>query len=87
MQRDYGISLEQYREMCIAQNYRCYLCVRIRKLRVDHNHKTLAVRHLLCDGCNGWIGHLENNLSRLSKSLDYIGACGLSGGGSRCSAG
>lgn len=75
-QREYGITAAQYRDLYIAQHGCCYICRKAkgkhpddpkgrggRRLGVDHNHVTGAVRGLLCTGgdktCNriiGWLG-------------------------------
>lgn len=53
----YGITAAQYDAMFAAQDGRCKLCERHHtafkhRLHVDHDHKTGAVRGLLCASCN-----------------------------------
>lgn len=60
--KKYGLSVEDYNAMLIAQEGRCAICKRIKKklnLAVDHNHKTGAVRGLLCAPCNRHVGWFE----------------------------
>lgn len=56
VRKNFGISIEQYETMLREQSGVCGLCglpenVR-RRLAVDHDHKTGAVRGLLCFRCN-----------------------------------
>jgi hypothetical protein len=66
--RYYGIGLDDYNAMFEAQDGLCAICGlpetarikgRLKALSVDHDHKTGAVRQLLCHRCNraiGWFG-------------------------------
>ena len=61
----YGINSIIYDEMLIKQNYKCDICKKSvealqRVLYVDHDHKTGAVRSLLCARCNLIVGLFEN---------------------------
>ena len=65
----YGITIEDYELMLAAQGGVCAICHqpetsaqagRIRRLAVDHNHETGAVRGLLCSACNTAAGVVEN---------------------------
>lgn len=50
-----GVSDEEYAERLQAQDGHCALCPsepKTRRLHVDHDHKTGAVRGLLCFRCN-----------------------------------
>lgn len=68
----YGLSLEDYDEMFRKQNGACAICkeTQKRKLHVDHNHNTGAVRSLLCMRCNTIVGYLESPLR--DAALVYI---------------
>lgn len=54
IERVYGLSEAEYREIYKAQGGRCYICRKAsgkgRMLAVDHNHLTGEVRGLLCSG-------------------------------------
>jgi hypothetical protein len=74
--REYGISVEQYDEMFETQGGVCARCgnppQEIKKLAVDHCHKTGRVRGLLCGPCNTYLGRLEANLDQLQRDLNYL---------------
>ena len=61
----YGITVEQYEEMLEKQGGHCAACPRTPDqekhgvLHVDHDHKTDAVRGLLCQRCNTGLGLLN----------------------------
>jgi hypothetical protein len=73
---NYGITLEQYEAMVAAQEDCCAICGNPpsdkRKLAVDHNHDTGAVRGLLCTTCNVGIGALKDDLRLLRAAVNYL---------------
>lgn len=83
----YGITPQQYRDLYVAQHGCCYICRKAkglnpddprgrggRRLAVDHNHMTGAVRGLLCSGgdktCNRIIGWLT--VQALERAVEYV---------------
>jgi len=83
----YGISLEEYQAQAKRQNYKCYICQKIKPLVVDHIHvkdykklpleeKRKYVRLLLCTYCNKWIvGLIDRSLEGrklLEKLCEYF---------------
>lgn len=85
----YGVTPQQYRDIYIAQHGCCYICRKAvgknpddpkgrggRRLAVDHNHATGAVRGLLCSGstsantCNRLIARYS--LAALKRAIDYL---------------
>lgn len=73
----YGLTLEEYDAMLIAQGGVCAICREepTRSLAVDHDHATGQVRGLLCIRCNRAIGNLRDdpNLARrLAEYLDSV---------------
>lgn len=75
MVRKYGITLEDYNRMLEAQGGHCAICPRVpgtKRLPVDHNHDTGAVRGILCDRCNRAIGLLGDSTDLLESALNYL---------------
>lgn len=77
----YGITLEEYDQMFEQQNGVCAICSKpetaknkygLRRLSVDHDHKTGEVRGLLCTGCNLILGHMRDNKERVLKAAIYL---------------
>lgn len=70
----YGITLEEKEEILKKQKYKCAICKKDISKRscVDHNHKTLKVRALLCDFCNTGIGMFKENITLLAKTIAYL---------------
>lgn len=70
--KKYGLTLSEVGEMAKAQNGKCYVCKKVEKLHVDHDHQTGQVRKLLCSRCNTWLGFLEGDLQRIKNLLAYL---------------
>jgi len=72
----YNLSIEQLKQMYISQNGCCGICVNKFKNRadmhVDHDHNNNTIRNLLCRNCNMAIGLLNEDISILSKAIEYI---------------
>lgn len=76
LRRRYNLSLKEYEAMLAGQNGLCKICGRPdpkgRKLHVDHDHNTGAVRGLLCQGCNFGLGGFQDNPELLLEAVKYI---------------
>ena len=68
----YGITIEQWDEMVIAQLGCCAICGHQSDLVVDHCHETTLVRALLCGTCNSGLGHFKDDPARMRAAADYI---------------
>jgi hypothetical protein len=69
----YGITIETYTSMCVAQDNRCAIChLSELKLHVDHDHKTGLVRGLLCTSCNKMLGLAYDNPDILTEGASYL---------------
>jgi len=74
----YDLTPQKYQEMLEAQNGVCAICGGINntskrtKLYVDHCHDSNTVRGLLCDSCNRGLGNFKDNMSNLSKAIQYL---------------
>ncbi len=83
----YALTPDEYRLLYVAQQGRCWICRKAkgihpddpkgrgsRRLGIDHNHTTGAVRGLLCTGgdktCNRIIGWLDR--AALQRAADYL---------------
>lgn len=83
LKRKYGITTDQYNEKQKAQDNRCAICRKpetkidhrlgvLKKLTVDHCHKTSKVRELLCARCNFVIGMVEESAPILNAMIVYL---------------
>ena len=78
LKKRYGISVEQYEQMLINQNYRCKICGstdpghKKKHFSVDHCHRTKKVRGLLCTSCNLALGYLKDDVTLLKSCIDYF---------------
>jgi predicted RNA-binding Zn-ribbon protein involved in translation (DUF1610 family) len=74
----YGITLDEYNQMLINQDKKCLICgvdennARDKKLVVDHNHSTGAIRGLLCHSCNCGLGYFKDKEELLNKAINYL---------------
>lgn len=72
----YGITLDQRQAMFDAQNGCCKICLCAlqpgRGTHLDHDHKTGAVRALLCFRCNHYIGHIKENMESVKRLAEYL---------------
>lgn len=77
LKRIHGIELKQYIDLEIEQNKSCAVCKRIlgkeiKRLCIDHDHKTNFIRGLLCDECNHGIGNFKDDISLLHSAINYL---------------
>lgn len=77
MLKAYGITLEQYEELVLAQDEKCALCFTpCDLLQVDHDHITGHIRGLLCGKCNRGLGLLEDDVAGLLRAVEYLRRAG-----------
>lgn len=80
LQARYGISIEQYDELLLAQDGKCACCGSNTPggygttFRVDHDHTSGAIRGLLCQSCNAGIGFLGDTVEGVTQALAYLQA-------------
>lgn len=79
VERTYEISREEYDALLEWQGGRCYVCgqlPRVRRLAVDHDHESGAVRGLLCAndewGCNKSLARVLNDVEAARRLLAYV---------------
>ena len=75
----YGISLTEYERLVAAQGGKCAICrcdpskvVNIKKLVVDHCHKTNTTRGLICARCNRGLGVFRDSPKALRQAANYL---------------
>ena len=76
----YGITLIEYNTMLAQQNGVCAICNEYnvdrkgthKRMPVDHDHKTGAVRGILCNRCNLLLGKAGDNIELLSAAINYL---------------
>lgn len=75
-QQRYGITVEEYEEMLESQNHSCAICGTTdsgrRRFAIDHDHETGKVRGLLCDKCNMFVGHSQDDDELMRKFVAYL---------------
>lgn len=81
-ERRYGVGADEYARMLAAQDGKCAICGaterrvgpdgEVTTLCVDHDHKTGAVRALLCHGCNVALGQFDDDPERLEAAAAYV---------------
>lgn len=77
LKSSYGITLDAYDQMFIAQKGCCAICrtpqsALTRIFGVDHNHSTGEIRGLLCSPCNTGIGLLKESPDILRAAINYL---------------
>jgi hypothetical protein len=76
VQQTYGLQKGEYAKLYLLQGGVCYLCERAtgasRRLSVDHDHATGAVRGLLCRPCNTLLGHARDRVEFFQRCIGYL---------------
>ena len=81
LQKNFGIDLNEYIRMAVEQNNLCAICGqpetqergdKVKALAVDHDHKTGAVRGLLCCACNQALGKFKDDKAVLNAAIAYL---------------
>lgn len=71
----YGMSAGEYDRLLAAQDGACAICNKPpagRRLEVDHDHRTLEIRGLLCRGCNVMVGLADDDIEVLDTAIAYL---------------
>lgn len=80
MLNKYNITLDEYNAIAKAQDYRCLICSRVRKLTIDHDHNCCpdkgscgeCIRGLICSQCNTILGMCNDDVSILTAAIAYL---------------
>lgn len=76
--KKYNITYDTVQELKDEQDNVCKICLkpegvsRLDKFVVDHCHTTNKVRGILCGKCNTALGHLEDDVARLARAIEYL---------------
>lgn len=85
LMKRYGLSLGAWEAMGLAQGWKCAICgapdAADRPLCVDHDHRTGAVRELVCDPCNRMLGGARDRAQALEAGAAYLRKHGPRGAG------
>lgn len=83
LKKNYGVTLEWYRNTLSKQNNVCAICKnpevavirgKVVAMAVDHCHKTGKARGLLCTRCNRGLGLFNDNVDNLKSAIEYLHA-------------
>lgn len=81
LRKNYGITLEWYREQLSKQKNVCAICKqpetavirgKVISMPVDHCHKTGKARGLICTKCNRGLGLFSDNVDVLKSAIHYL---------------
>lgn len=74
--------VDNYDRLRLEQNDLCAICRSpetgknkggvLRRLSVDHDHATGAIRALLCSHCNRMLGHARESIEVLESAIGYL---------------
>jgi DNA-binding transcriptional MerR regulator len=75
--KNYGITLEDKKEMLESQDNKCAICgekltLLGRGTHVDHDHETGRIRAILCNKCNAMLGNANEDIEILQKAIKYL---------------
>lgn len=71
----YGITCDDYDRMLVEQYGCCKICGKRpgkRRLHIDHDHDSGAVRGLLCQNCNHLLGNAKDSPDILRLAASYL---------------
>ena len=77
LNRRYGMSLDQFNEMLQLQENLCAMCglpleIGTRRVVVDHDHDSGAIRGIIHASCNFILGISGDDASVLRKGMAYL---------------
>ncbi len=71
IRKNYKVSLEEAERLFEQKEKGCEVCKVQGPMHIDHDHKTGAVRGILCHGCNLAFGHAKESPEILRALADY----------------
>lgn len=81
MKNSHGFTEEDFNTMFKSQNNLCALCgtnnFGKQGPNIDHDHKTMKVRGILCNQCNVGLGSFKDDPLLLTKAINYLSKISL----------
>lgn len=68
----YGLTEVAYKKLLDDHNHQCAICGSVENLVVDHDHKSGAVRGILCRFCNAGLGCMRDNVLYTLGAAKYL---------------
>lgn len=70
----YKMTVKEFNLKLKSQKNKCAICCGSfkGKICVDHNHKTKAIRGLLCHHCNSGLGMFKDSIKILDRAKQYL---------------
>jgi hypothetical protein len=72
LRQRFGLEPDDVERIIEEQDGVCAVCKKRPPTQVDHDHHTGVVRGILCDGCNGGIGHFRDDPDLIRKAIAYV---------------
>lgn len=66
------IDLAEYERRLLDAEGICIICLQPAVLFIDHNHKTMKFRGLICSNCNTGIGLLRDDPKTIIRAAQYL---------------
>lgn len=80
----YGVHPDEFNKKLKEQNFVCAICEqpetslfrnipgKVKKLSLDHDHKTGKIRGILCTRCNHFLGRVHEDVELITKMINYL---------------
>ncbi|MGZ4126863.1 MAG: endonuclease VII domain-containing protein [Actinomycetota bacterium] len=72
LRRKYGIEPTEFDRLLASQSGLCAVCGLPNPTQVDHDHRTGAVRGILCLSCNAAVGAFGERADIILKAIEYL---------------
>lgn len=76
LKRRFGLTIEEYNALVEMSDGLCGICrqpeSRDRRLSLDHDHQTGAIRGFLCSKCNLLLGNAGDDADLLERAINFL---------------